>query len=329
MNLGEILTFVYADLGYSSTPPSAISAKFTRWINQGHRMILREPGMVDLRFTTLPFTSAAGVGVYGLPQAFESINAIVQESSQRRLRYMSRDRFRTFDPGETSSGIPDFWIPGGLQPVLRQPAATGSGVWVVSDNAADTTQTVYFEGIRLNGDIQAIGSVSLNGTTRAAIQSTITDFVQIMMWNLSAVAAGNVSLYDAASNGNLLARIPIGAKAVQYQSVRLWPTPADAYAFVIDGRAEITDLTNATDVPLIPPSYHDLLGAYCRMKEYETKQDSRYQIAQTEWDEGFAELRASIQYPPDYRPIAGTRQGVGILWPNLAGGYYPADFEWP
>ena len=329
MNLAQLRQFCYHDLGYDANPGSKVEQKFTDWLNMGHRIVLREPGMVDLRFITLPFTSVAGIGTYGLPQAFEVINAVVQTSSQRRLRYMSRDRFRTYDPGETSTGIPDFWIPGGLQPVNLQPPVAGTGVWVASSSGSDITQKVAFQGIRLNGDIQIETQVSLSGTSRIPIQSTFTDFVQVLLWNLDSACQGDVSLYTASVGGTQLGRIPAGQTSVQYQSVRLWPTPSSVLSFNIDGRAEIADLVLPTDVPLVPPSYHDILINYAKMREYETKQDSRYPIAQQEFQTYFQELRASVQYPPDYRPIAGSRQGVGVLWPNLAGGYYQADYEWP
>jgi hypothetical protein len=42
--------------------------------------------------------------------------------------------------------------------------------------------------------------------------------------------------------------------------------------------------------------------------------------------QGFGTLKAFQQYPADYRPVAGSRQGIGWLWPNLPGGWFPNDY---
>jgi len=329
VTLEQLRQNCYHDLGYGSQPGSAVVQKFTDWLNEGHRRILREPSLIDLRLVTLPFSSVANIGTYGLPQALEVINAVVLISNQVRLRFRSRDWFRSVDPAETSTGTPDFWIPGGLQPLSLQPPVTGTGIWVASSSGSDTTQKVAFQGVRANGDVQPEVQVSLSGLARIPIQSSVSDFVQVLLWNLDGTCQGDVSLYTAASGGTQLGRIPTGSTSVQYQSVRLWPTPSSVFSFTIDGRAEISDLLNANDVPLLPPSYHDLLMAFARMREYETKQDPRYPIAQDMFVSGFEEMRSSVQYPPDYKPVAGSRGAIGLVWPNLGNGWIAADYEWP
>jgi hypothetical protein len=326
MNLGQLAAAVYGDLGYTQGTPE-VQTRTYRWLNEAHKKILRDPSLIGLRQIELSFSTVANQAMYGLPQAFERIDNIVQVSTSRRLRFMTMDRMKLIDPGNRTSGVPDFWGGPWWEPVFLEPASTG--VWVVSTNAADTTQKVNFQGIKANGDIQALQQVSLNGTTRVAIQSAVTDFAWIMAWNIDGVAAGTVSLYDAATLGNELARLPIGATAVQYQQIRLWGTPGDVYVMTVQGVAEVTDLTNATDIPLIPPSFHDVLCAYARMKEYERTQDStRYGAAQAEFIEGRDRLKAFVEWPSDYRPVAGSGSGIGLIWPNLSGGYWPADFLW-
>lgn len=325
MNLGQLALAVYGDTGYTTVPADpAVQTRVYRWINEAHRKILREPSMMGLRQIQLSVNSVANQPMLALPMAFEKVDTIVQITNSRRLRYMTLDRSTLIDPANRSSGVPDFWGGPWWEPVATEPASTG--VWVVSSSISDTTQKVNFQGIRANGEIQALQQVTINGLTRVPIQSAVTDFAWIEMWNLDSAAVGTISLYDAATLGNELARIPIGATSVQYQVVRLWPTPADVYAFTVQGVAEITDLTNATDVPLLPPSYHDILSAYARMKEYERTQDNtRFPIAQGEYLEGLAKLKAFVEWPPDYRPIAGGGGPLGVTWPNLPGGWYPAD----
>jgi hypothetical protein len=292
-------------------------------VNEAHRQILRDAAFQDLRLITLTFSSVASQKFYGLPQGFEILEDIVNQANQQRVRLKTRDAIKTYDPGDTSSGLPSFWIPWGLQCVIIDPASTG--IWVASDAAGDTTQTVTFQGIRANGDIQPEKTAVLTGTSRVAIDSTVTDYAQVLMWNLSAAPAGNVSLFDAAVSGNTLARIPRGATSVQYQRIRLWPTPADVYTFTVDGRAEITDLTNANDVPLLPPSFHDLLATFAKYREFLRMNDPRADAELNIFIDGVQKLKSDQQFPADYRPVAGSRQGVGWLFPNLPGGWYPND----
>jgi hypothetical protein len=322
VTLTQLLQLTYDSTGFSS-PPTGTSDRFTRWINEAHRMILRDPATQDLRLVTMSFASVANQKYYGLPQGFEIAEDMVNQANQQRVRMKTRDVIKTYDPGDTSSGLPMFWIPWGLQCVTLDPASTG--LWIASDQAGDTTQIVTLQGIRADGDIQKQLTATLNGTTLVSI-GTYTDYTQVLMWSMSAVATGNVTLYDAAAAGNVLGRIPIGQTSVQYQKIRLWPTPASAYTFLVDGRAEISDLVNPNDVPLLPPSFHDLLSTYAIRQEFRRTNDSRYQATDASFVQGFGTLKAFQQYPADYRPVAGSRQGIGWLWPNLPGGWFPNDY---
>jgi hypothetical protein len=322
MTLSDLQAAVYDELGYASSPASAISTRVTRWINEGHRHLLRLPGCTGLRQGTLTFASVADQAIYGLPQAFDRIDTITQATNDVRLRNRTRDWFRSLDPGERSDGTPYVWIDWGLVSVLQQPASTG--VWVASDSASDTGQTAKLIGVRANGDAQVQASAALNGTTRVAFGS-ISDYIAIVRWELSAVAVGTVTLYDAATSGNVLARLPIGRTSVAYQSVRLWPTPAQAVTYTVDGQLGIPDLANATDVPMLPESFHDLLATYARWKEARLRGDGdRAGMEEAAWREGSARLQAVVEYPADYRPVAGSRADSGLGWSNL-GSYFPPD----
>ncbi len=321
MTFLELQQSVYQDTGYASTPSSVVSGRVKNWLNEAQRHVLRRPEMTDLRQGTLTFTSASGQAIYGLPQAFERMDYIVQQTNNIRLRMMSRDQYRLVDPGERSSGMPGFWVPVGLVPYLQPPASTG--LWAVSSTA--DTANVVMQGIRASGDLVGPVTTALTNTSRVQL-GTITDFVEVMSLTLSAVAAGTISIFDAATNGNLIARIPIGAKSIQYQGIRLWPTPTAAIVYTIDGQYLIPTLTNDTDIPLMPPSYHDVLSAYARMKEYERTNDPRYPKAQTEYEQGVTRLRIYAQFPADFRPISGSMNNVG--WNDL-GAWYPSDFNWP
>ncbi len=326
MTFADLKARVYEDCGYLPSPSTVVATRVGNWINEGYRKLLREPGMIDLRQTELPLVSVANQTLYAIPQIFESINAIVNAVNGIRLRLMSRDLYRSIDPSERSIGTPYYYIPEGYRATFAQPAATGSGVWAVSTNPGDTTQVVTVNGVRLNGDQTAPQTATLNGLTRVAIGS-FTDLVQIEAWNLSATALGAVSLYDAVTSGNELARIPIGRKNVLYDMIRLWPTPSAVYSYTIDGLMLIPTLTAETDTPIFPESYHDVLADYGKMREYERTADQRLPIAQGNYERGASNLRTYVQFPPDFHAVAGSRDSS--IRRNDLGAYYPADYGWP
>lgn len=321
MTFTEILAAIYSDLNYESSPPAAVVTRVKRWVNHGHKTLLRHPGLTKLRQGTVSFASVASQAVYGLPQAFDRVDAIVQQSNDARLVNRTLDWLRSVDPGERMSGNPEAWVDFGWQPALMQP--TSDGIWAVSTSASDV-QSVYVQGIRANGDIAGQITTTMTGTSRVQL-GTFTDYVRILSWSLSSAAVGAVSLYDASSSGNELARIPIGATDVKYQSIRLWPTPAAALTYYVDGQFEVSDLVQSNDVPLIPPIFHDLLVAYGTLREAEKMGNTNlYMIAKQDWDRDYQRLVNSVEFPSDYRPIASSLSGnVGV---NDLGSWYPADF---
>lgn len=320
MTFAELKAQCYRDTGYQASPPSDVVTRFAAWINEGHRHLLRLPSMTELRQGTLSFSSVANQPIYGMPQAFERMDALMQVSNNIRLRMLTRDQYRLVDPGERSNGTPYCWVPVGLVPVLLQPAALP--IYAVSTSGSDTTQTVNLIGITSDGDMQGQKTAALNGLTRVQV-GTFTDYTTVISWTLTAACAGDVDLYDAVTAGNLLARIPAGATSVQYQGIRLWPTPGAALLYTVDGQFEIPTLVNDNDVPLTPPSYHDLFSAYGRMREYERTNDPRYDKAQAEYELGVQKLRSFVEFPPDYHPVAGSALS-GFRWTNL-GSWYPGD----
>lgn len=322
MTFNELQLAAYADLGYSSSPPSGTVTQFKRWINDGHYELLRMPGMSDLRQGILPNASVASYAYLPMPQGFERIDSITDTANMIKLQMMSREEFRRIDPGETASGTPTHWIPYGWSPVLRQPVSTGSAIYAVSSQGADTTQVVYLQ--YLSSGQQFSANNTLTGTSRVAIALSVTAN-WIEGWSISVAATGNVSLYDAAAAGNLLATILVGATSVQYQQVRLWPTPTAALTYTIEGQLALKDLVNATDVPWLPPDYHNILVLFAKMREYQRTNDDRLNATATEWTANVNRLKQFVQFPPDYRPVAGVGSVAG--WNNL-GSYYPADWSW-
>lgn len=317
MNLTNLLAGLYGRLNFTATPPAATTTRLTGFINEAHRQILAMPGMERLRDSTTSFASVASVGRYALPPAVARIKAIGDQLNQRRLRFLAADQFRTLDPGVTGRGTPDWWIPISYAAVAVQQPITATGLWAVSSSASDTARIVFVESIRTGGYPFA-GSVTLNGTTRVQI-GTLTDHVEVTKFYLSAATAGFISLFDAAVAGNELARIAIGQTYARYLVIQLYPTPTAAVTYYVDFTRVIADMANAGDEPLLPEDFHYLLILGALRREYQKSDDTRWQEAVIEEQQGIKALRNWVLFPPDYDAVPGVRP----VEPSNLGPFFP------
>lgn len=325
MTFQDMQASVFDDLDYRSEPDAAVRQRIQRWLNQAHQELLRTPGLRNLRNGSVSFESVANQMNYAVPQLFEVIDGITQPDNSLRLVARDQNWVRSVDPGNNSFGTPEAYIPVGLSPVGVQPDETG--LWIVSSDASDVGSVVV-QGTRANGDAQPSVTTVLNGTTRVAV-GTLTDYVTVTRFMLAAVAAGNVSLYDAATLGNELARIPVGLTSVQYQVVRLWPTGGSVLTYIVDGQRLVPAMVDPTDVPWVPVSYHDAMTTFARMREYKRTGDAqRFSIENGSWEKTMAQLRSVSNFPPDWTPIPGRLPEGGLGWSNLGGNYPPDGWGW-
>ena len=302
----------------NSTPRTRIKY----FLNEWHRRILSEPALQFLRDDVVTFPTVANQARYALPQAISRVNRMYEPTTNRiRLIERSLDWLRMMP--STTQGVPEAWIPLGLTQVAKQPA--GTGLWVVSDSVSDTTQKAYIEGFRTGqsqGDQVVASATTLNGTTRVQVGS-LTDFIEVDKFFIDSVGVGNISLYDAAVSGNLLATIPIGIFHARYWTILMWPTPANVWTMYVDYTRTLTDLTQDGDVPLLPSEFHWLLEAGARLSEYEYKKDwAAYKISRAEFDDGLKAMREYVVNNPDKLIVPG-QQPRSTRFSNL-GSYFPS-----
>lgn len=321
MTLGELLTDLYADLGYAASPPAAVTTLLTRDLNKAHKALLREPSLTRLRDTLSPltFASVADQAIYGLPTALERIRVLTERDNDREIEPISIADLRRLDPGLSSTGTPWAYVELGYRPVQAVPASTG--IWAVSSSAADTTQTITINGVRSAGLPTGDVTATMTGTSRVAL-GTLTDYIDVTGVSLSAAAAGVVSLYDASTGGTELAQIPIGARTSQYVCIQLYPTPTGAITYYVDGTMRIVELDDSQDSPMLPEEFHDLLAAYARMREYERKGDSRLGVATDEWLRGLNRLKHYVSSQPGRSYVLGT---ASARHTSRYGPWYPAS----
>jgi hypothetical protein len=247
------------------------------------------------------------------------VRAITDRTNDRILTPLTWLAIRAGDPGLDASGPPYGYVRVGHRFVSRLPVSTG--VWAVSSAAGDTTQSIQLNGIRSGGLLTGDQTATLTGTSRVAI-GTFTDYVDITTVSLSAVAAGTITLYDAAASGNILAEIAIGHLYPSYQGVYLYPTPTSAVTYYADGVSRILDMDDTLDVPVLPEEFHDLLIPATLMLEYEHKDDSRYVKAVELFKDGLSDLKYHLSGSPDVMPTLGSPV---LPRTSRLGGWFPAD----
>lgn len=324
MTLSELLAGVYEETGYQSSPAPAVIVRLTRWINEGLRAILAEPGLSRLADSDSPITvaSVASTARVVVAEAVARIHAITERTNDLALMAMDLQRYRTLDPDAISStGTPSHFVPIGRVAVALQPA-DASELFVKSTSAADTTQTVYLKGI-ITGGYMRTASVTLTGTVAISLSTAITSWIEVTEWSMGATAAGTVTLTEDSGVGTELARITIGAQRPRYTAFYLWPTPAAAVTYYVDYRRELVDLANPSDEPPLPTDFHPMLVSYAVMREREQKDDAqRLLIARERYSKWLSKLKYYTQSLSAELPVSGRKPLTGR---SRLGSYYPAD----
>jgi hypothetical protein len=292
------------------------------FLNEGLRAVLSEPGLARLADSDLPltFASVANQARYVLPEAVNRIVAIHEQTNDRTLDAMSLQDYRRFTPNPTTqTGTPVRYVLIGRTAVAMQPS-DASEIFIKSTNAGDTG-TVYLEGT-ITGGYQRQTSTTMTGVTAKSIDTTITSFLEISDFYLSANAVGTVTLLEDSGLGTELARITIGAKRPRYTALYLWPTPTAAITYYVDYRRELVDLANATDEPSLPTDFHPMLVAYgvAREQEYQGEEDRSTQAMQR-FAYYLSRLKFATQSLSDELPVVGRRR----IGHSRLGGFYPAD----
>lgn len=249
----------------ASTLDTLTNTRLGDFLNESHRELLSETGMATLRDDVYPYlATVASQQRYALPeQGIAKINRIWDPTGQWKLKKRTLAWLREVDPNPPT-GTPDYWIPLSLTQVAAQPS-DASEIFVKSTSASDTN-TCYIEGI-ITGGYRRTASVTMTGATAVSLSASITNFIQIDKFYLSAVAVGIVTLHEDSGSGTELARIAIGDGYAKYRSFLLYPTPSAVRTLYADITRGIADMSNDTDEPLLDEDFHDLLLDMADLKE--------------------------------------------------------------
>lgn len=326
----EILTALAQRL--EKTPPpnmdSVVQARLLGFMNQRQRRILTIPGITHLRnVLNLPLASVANQAGYVMPN-LAKIDRIRDTTNQRNLYEMSLQDYRLIDPVPLA-GTPEAYIWTAVSAEAAAAPSDASSLFVKSTSAADTTQTVYVEGV-ITGNYPFAASVTLTGTTAVNVSASLTSALRIDKFYLSAACAGTVTIHEDSGAGTELGRITIGRTNTPYFGIILWPTPGGIYNYLIDGQRAVTDFAQDTDVPLLPEDFHDLMVLGPLMDEYQRLKDDRYAEARNEFEGGPRDNRKGGRIGDLLYFLAETATGQpGSLvhqWqkPSQLGGWFPS-----
>jgi hypothetical protein len=319
MTLKELLAELYRRLALPAVPNSTETTRLTSFLNITHRQILGLPGMGTLRDYAVRFhtpDSTVSKFVLGLPSTVTRIEGIT--SVQGKLALCTLQEIRARDPQLTASGTPDSYIVHGYQPVERQPSILPCQVVVASTSPTDTG-IVFLEGVSESGLRQAV-QITLAGVT--PVQPITDNWKEVTKFNLSAVAGGDVSLYqNTVAPESRLSTIPAGQTAQRYLAIQLHPLPADDSGYLVDYVRNISDMVNPTDEPLLPEDFHWVLVEGALLKEWTKRDDDRRVAAEREYAKGLSALKYFVTCQADDLRVSGSRVTATS---SRYGPYFPA-----
>ncbi len=325
MTFSEVLSSVYEDCNYASSPAAPIVTRIKKYVNDAVRSVVAEPGMARILDSDAPqtFASVASQARYVLPESVAEIRHVTDRDNDLALKVMDLATYRAIEPDPASTtGVPTHIVPFGRTAVAVQPS-DASELFVDSTSASDTN-TAYLEGLITSGYMRKV-SVSMTGTTAVSFSSAITSWIEVTDFYLSAAAVGTVTLHEDASGGTELARITIGALRPRYLGFYLWPTPAAAVTYYVDYRRTLEPLVQDADEPPGPVECHPYYSAYARMREYEKTGDDRFQAAALECKKWLSKFKYAVLENPDHLPAARWMPGWGVRRASRLGGWFPTD----
>lgn len=319
---------LYRRLGFQTgTPDTATQTRLRAFLNETQQEIVSEPGMDVMLNDTITFASVASTPEYSLPPAVARLITVRETTNRTTLGLQSKDWYRSRYPDPTAiTGIPTDVVDMGYTALSTQPS-NASELFVISDSATDgATKTAYLEGYITGGYVRS-ASVALNGITAASFGAAITTWIGITKFYIAltaggtTTAAGNVTLREDSGVGTELARIAIGQDYSRYRRIALAICPSSVLTYSVDFQRDVTDMSIATDEPVLPPRFHRVLGLGARMKEYEKEQDSRYPVARLDFQNGVKALKYFL-----FSQAVGSPnlRGTQAQQPSRLGGWYPA-----
>jgi hypothetical protein len=114
----------------------------------------------------------------------------------------------------------------------------------------------------------------------------------------------------------------LGSSSTSLLQIQLWPTPAGAYAYLVDYTAQYVDMSADTEEPLLPEDFHHVLALGAQADEWRRMDDDRYVTLRQDID---LELRNMNGWLWD---LADSTTEQRLDSHSRLGAWYPADRSW-
>lgn len=269
-----------ANVNSECKPATNLNNKIIRDLNRGQKIIMSKRNWTWSHVKDAQLDTVANTETYALSPLVDLAKVIVIRDPNRKyvLEYMTEAAFRVAFPEQTqTSGDPLIFRHVGKSPVHFTP--TNSQLSFVSDDAADTTQTVFVQGLNDSG-ILVKEVVTLTGLAPVATVNTYNG----RMFSLfkSAATAGTVTV---TSNAGAVTNVVIApqVRSVDHPLFAFYPIPDGVGPIYYDYNFKVQELISTTDVSLIPEQYHDAIELYAISKMY--KALNRVDLAQDAMNE--------------------------------------------
>jgi hypothetical protein len=305
MNVSEMLLDVYSTMGMpASTAITSEDAKrILRHFNKAHRDILRKAHFERYRRKLLTVASVASSPFMAIPYAISSVKTLQDRTNDWFLQEKSLQWIRSMDPGlrSTQANPWAYSFYDLMSPVAKQPS-DASQLLVKSTAAGDGAgMKAHAQLVSSNGTLQTT-SVDLNGTTAVNIGGTTTvavnKFYVYRSGGSPTTPAGDITLHEDTGAGTELAFIPAGKSFSRYSMVHLFPTPSAIVTYHADVEVVVVDLAEASDEPLIPEDFHELLVIRAKQYEYEKKEKDKLMAAmEVKWRQGLRDFYSHTERP--------------------------------
>lgn len=304
MSLSTALADLYRRLGYATSPATDVATRLTGFLNEAQQDVLGEIGGSRLVHGTIQFASIADQHEYGLPPAIARILSIRDVTNRITLEAVPEAVYRAWVADPSSyTGRPVAYAALGLGfCALKPPSA--SSIFILSTDAADTTQTLYVRVIQSTGAV-TLSSAVLTGTAAINLAADVVDIAEVY---LSAVCAGNVTVRITSGVGTVMTTIYAGNLRHRWQRIALIGTPSSAITYTVEHERDATDLVNASDEFPVPIRFSRAVVTKALCYEYEKLGDAvRWGMMTKRYEIELGQLNSYLASPPDqiYIPNRG------------------------
>lgn len=265
------------------------------------------------RKTTL--ATVASTEFYQLPRDLDKISLIRQTTTPVKIRFIPDDLFYDYIPNPTATGSPKWyriWEEEGVEVRL----STDDMLEILSNNSADTTQTIRIVGYDTNGLLRT-ESLTLTGTT--AVAGTITyDAGKILRISKSTDTTGIITIREKTAD-TVLVKLAPTERAPRFKIISFYPIPSSAITLYIEYFTCIRRLEGDNDVPDLNEKWFWVvrLGTMAKVYQYQGK-ESLFNTTQGLFASAVRSMVKSDMQNVDYIPVLRSQfQHQGEAWLTL------------